>query len=297
MGTWGYKIFQNDIAMDLKDSFDCLNRKGVLSEEHLLSEFNEIISNKDFLQSQDYADFWLAFGKLEWDYGLLSEHCRILALECTSLDKNPGWQKESYCKPNEIEKRKEELDLLRTILLSDNPKPKKVNTRHAPFVTALKKYGVYALPYLNEMGLELFLVFQVVNIAGNLGDGDDLWPVIKVFAKEYDKIPTFEELQSDCPLPVFFTPDVYADSQGINDDGKCWIRYTYTIIDRSKKSYNAIQEIGLWPLFFPTSIDEKGKSYCIYMKDLCGCVTTMKKSWGKPQIEHALSVLTNHPLR
>ncbi len=43
MGTWGYKFFQNDIAMDLKDSIDDLNHRGMLSEERLIIEYNELL--------------------------------------------------------------------------------------------------------------------------------------------------------------------------------------------------------------------------------------------------------------
>ena len=150
------------------------------------------------------------------------------------------------------------------------------------------------MPFSNDIGQVKFLVFQVVNIEGNPNEFDDLWPVIKVFAKDYNSIPTIEELQNDNPLPAFYTPEVYSKSHGINDKGQCWIRYTYTIIDRSISKYKNVQEIGSCPLFFPISIDEKGQSYYVFIKDLSRCVTIMRKSWNKAQIEKALSVLSIH---
>ena len=166
MGTWGYKLFENDVSMDLKETFDELNRKGIVSEERLLQDYSDMLSSPDFEESQDCADFWLALAKIEWDYGFLSEQTRESALSCLKLENNPGWTKENCFDLKQINKRKNELDLFHIILLSDNPKPKKLHPPRKLFTTPLKKGYIYARPVTDDGGTTSYNIFQVVGIRG-----------------------------------------------------------------------------------------------------------------------------------
>ena len=70
MSAWGTKIFDNDLALDMKTDFIemlSINMSIKEIELNLLS----YISNDD--EAEVLCPFWTALSDLEWQYGILQE--------------------------------------------------------------------------------------------------------------------------------------------------------------------------------------------------------------------------------
>ena len=69
MGTWGFKIFEDDLALDVKEAFTSLLHDGLTSEAataRVCEEFSA--SRKD---ADEHDVFWLALAEHQWDLGRL----------------------------------------------------------------------------------------------------------------------------------------------------------------------------------------------------------------------------------
>lgn len=74
MSAWGTKIFDNDLALDIKTDFiEMLSVNMSINEieNNLLS----YISNDD--EAEVLCPFWTALSDLEWQYGILQEKSKI----------------------------------------------------------------------------------------------------------------------------------------------------------------------------------------------------------------------------
>ena len=121
MGVWGVKIFQDDVACDVKD--DYLNRLKVgYTNEEATKEVIE--RNEDF--TSDYDDreiFWMALAATQWKYGRLLPEVKKEALKCIQSGRNlERWEDDE----KQYEKRKKVLEELEEQLNSPQPPEKRV---------------------------------------------------------------------------------------------------------------------------------------------------------------------------
>ena len=121
MGAWGVKIFQDDVACDVKD--DYLNRLKVgYTNEEATKEVIE--RNEDF--TSDYDDreiFWMALAATQWKYGRLLPEVKKEALKCIQSGRNlERWEDDE----KQYEKRKKVLEELEEQLNSPQPPEKRV---------------------------------------------------------------------------------------------------------------------------------------------------------------------------
>ena len=121
MGAWGVKIFQDDVACDVKD--DYLNRLKVgYTNEEATKEVIE--RNEDF--TSDYDDreiFWMALAATQWKYGRLLPEVKKEALKCIQSGRNlERWEDDE----KQYEKRKKVLEELQEQLNSPQPPEKRV---------------------------------------------------------------------------------------------------------------------------------------------------------------------------
>lgn len=122
MGTWGAKLYQDDIAEDVRDYFkDQLKRgkKGREITEDLITGYEDII------KSDDEAEvFWLALADTQWNLGRLEDYVKEKALyyihEGRSLQR---WKEEN---PGKVKIREKVLNELENKLLSEQPQEKYV---------------------------------------------------------------------------------------------------------------------------------------------------------------------------
>lgn len=85
MGAWGYGIFEDDFACDVKDEFEELIEDGKTVEKatkFLLKEYKEIIEDDE----NENALFYLALAKIQFDSGVLMAEIKDEAVRIIDND-------------------------------------------------------------------------------------------------------------------------------------------------------------------------------------------------------------------
>lgn len=121
MGTWGANLYQDDIALDVREEYINFLKVGMNNEEatKLLIKIY-----KDILGYEEYGTFWFALADTQWKYGRLLVQVKKHALELIDSEfKLELW------KENEkgYKKRKEVLIELKNRLNTEQPKEKKIS--------------------------------------------------------------------------------------------------------------------------------------------------------------------------
>ena len=79
MGTWGPKLYQNDLAEEIRDYYkDQLyqGKKGEKITQDLLKQYQYVISDTD-----DAPVFWFALADTQWNFGRLEDMVKEQALK------------------------------------------------------------------------------------------------------------------------------------------------------------------------------------------------------------------------
>ncbi len=114
MGAWGVKIFQSDVALDVKDEFKNELRRGSSDEEALQTV---LASCADFVNdSEDQYDFWFAIASYSYELGRLLPEVKEKAISLI----DDGGDLERW-EGREKAKREAVLNELKTKLLSEQP--------------------------------------------------------------------------------------------------------------------------------------------------------------------------------
>lgn len=125
MGTWGTKLYQDDLAEDIREEFKEQLKRGKLGKqitEELLIEYE-----KELLDSDEAPIFWFALADTQWEYGRLEESVKENALYYIREGGNlRHWESEN---PKEYKKRAMVLKELEKKLLTPQPSEKKVILR------------------------------------------------------------------------------------------------------------------------------------------------------------------------
>ena len=115
MGTWGPKLYQDDLAEDVRDYYkDQLHRgkKGIDITQELLVQYQIVISD-----SEEASVFWFALAISEWKKGRLSRFVQEKALYFLENGKDlERWNSKGNEK--NYKKRKKVLDELKRTILS-----------------------------------------------------------------------------------------------------------------------------------------------------------------------------------
>ena len=153
MASWGPKLYQDDVAEDVRDYFkDQLKRgkKGSDITKELITEYTDIIESYD-----ESENFWLALAETQWSLGRLEDNVKEKALyyirEGRSLKL---WNEENRKKAKIREKVLEEL---KNKLLSEQPEEKHIS-QYKLYQCEWKLGDVYAYvlesKYAEEHGLK-----------------------------------------------------------------------------------------------------------------------------------------------
>lgn len=121
MGTWGTKLYQNDLALDIKKSYIEKLKEGLLDEEALqqIKEKNEA----ELLDEDERSIFWIVLADTMWKVGRLTEEIKENAIN--SMDENLKiWKKQAT--PKDYEARKKELETIKERLQMQIPEKKKL---------------------------------------------------------------------------------------------------------------------------------------------------------------------------
>jgi len=118
MGTFGHKLFDDDFALDVRDSFIEALRDGLTPEQAtdlLRDQFAASLN-----EEEEAAVFWLALAETQWKLGRLIDGVRVKALEAVDSGVNPSeWGELAG-------KRRSELERIRKRLLSEQSDPKRL---------------------------------------------------------------------------------------------------------------------------------------------------------------------------
>ncbi|MEI3129998.1 MAG: hypothetical protein V8S89_03880 [Oscillospiraceae bacterium] len=82
MGAWGTGLYQDDIAMEVREYYQELLKKGISNEESLdcvLEAFEEVLEDAD-----DAPPFWFGLADTQWKLGRLTDEVREQALALLS---------------------------------------------------------------------------------------------------------------------------------------------------------------------------------------------------------------------
>lgn len=178
MGTWGPKLYQNDVAQDVRDEYKELLKIGLSNEEATKKLIN---NNKGLIDDVDEGPiFWFALADTQWKLGRLLPEVKEKAIQyiqdgehlktCSDQD-----QKLSL-------KRKSALDELMSQLNAQMPEPKKVT----PYKYYKNDWNIgdtfaYQLKgdYAKENGLEgrYIIIHKIDDFKLKKGIDKDIFPI------------------------------------------------------------------------------------------------------------------------
>ena len=122
MGTWGYKVKQDDFVLDVIDYFN----RQLKQNQNLEQTTKEVLNEFSFVfdDSDDGPLFWMALAEIQWQYGYLQEN--ILDKVKQDLREEVGLERWQEAGDKAFEKRKRELKKFIEKIEGKNPKPKKL---------------------------------------------------------------------------------------------------------------------------------------------------------------------------
>lgn len=208
MGNWGYKLYQDDIAQDVRDEYVDLLRKGTSGE----NAAKRLADQYRSLNEEDAAVFWFALADTMWNYGRLTVDVRAEALKYlenrTDLCR---WYEQD---PKNAEKRAAELELLERRLCSPQPGAKPVK----PYRLYRCQWKIGDIFAYRLDGAEAKESPYESCYAYFVKVGEQPWhpghtiPVVYFFRTVSDELVSIEQLKEAGYLPQFFVPAVYEKS-------------------------------------------------------------------------------------
>ena len=149
MGIWGPKLYQDDLAEDIRDAFEDRLKRGKTGKqitEELITEYEE-----ELMDSDNAPVFWFALADIQWEFGCLEEKVKENALYHIQAGSNlRRWELEDS---SNLHKRKIVLEELETKLLSPQPPEKKVK-KYKLYECEWQIGDVYAYPLDSEYAKE-----------------------------------------------------------------------------------------------------------------------------------------------
>jgi len=207
MGTWGAKLYQDDVAEDVRSQFRDLLQRGKTTEEitkQMIDDYSDEIGDPD-----DGPIFWFALADTQWNVGRLTPEVRERALEL--LEKGcdlPRWQEED---PKLAVARKKVLEELQQRLNSPQP-PEKKFSLYRIYKCEWKTGDVFAYQfnsdYAKEKGFYQKYIYFVKALEGQWHPGHVV-PVVYFYKKLDDVISSVDLLADIEYIPQFYKPGVY----------------------------------------------------------------------------------------
>lgn len=198
MGAWGTKLYEDDLALDVKEEYTEKLKNGLKNEDALgqiLEEYKSSIEDSD-----EAPIFWLALADTMWKLGRLTERVKKEAIKNIKLNLR-YWKQATNTK--EYESRQKELEKLKEKLNSKMPEEVKFIKKSTKEVRK-RKYewnigDVYAYQLKGEKAKELglygkYLIFRKVD--DGLYNKKTIGAIVYIQITKSDKLPkTKEELE------------------------------------------------------------------------------------------------------
>lgn len=268
MASWGPKLYQDDIAEDIRDYYKDQLKRGKTNEE-VTKELIE--DNEDIIQDEDEAPvFWFSLADSQWNLGRLLPFVKEKAIYYLKEKSNlKRWEKEAMNK-KEYKIRERVLDELEQKLESPMPPEKKISQyKLYKCEWNIGDIFVYKLEsdYAKEVGLsDKYLIIRKVD--------EYVWwpghtvPIIYVQITKDEKIPdSKEEILELEYIKVFKTEGIsgylikmISTSKRIIPNKKLIFIGNYADIPRPKEEYIPEDKISItachWSAFEKTIIDK-----------------------------------------
>jgi len=119
MGAWGFGVFDDDVALDVRDAYRQELVEGKSSAAAMRSVLKHL--KEEFSDSDDGPTAWLALATAQWDVGRLDERTKAKALKILDSEAGLDRWRES---PKLLTKRRQGLAKLRKQLMSPQPAEK-----------------------------------------------------------------------------------------------------------------------------------------------------------------------------
>ena len=229
MGIWGYELFENDIACDVRDTYLKMLEKWGNGEQACLETYKEY---SDVIGSEEEYLFWWALADTQWECGRL----------CTEVKKHANkWldAKSLNSKNGKKDKKIEEIMRLKNKIKMPIP-PKKVLVQQKKFATNIWNVGdVYVYQFntniAKEKGLKNFYIpFQKI---GNVIAWDkQKYSIVQVLDGIFPYIPSFQDVQGLGVLPQVYPPGMWTSPNNIRDFVPSFEYYTkaFMILDKEE---------------------------------------------------------------
>lgn len=149
MGTWGPRLYQDDIAEEVRDYYKDQLHRGKTGKEitqELIAQNEYVLSDSD-----DAPVFWFALADTQWNLGRLEDFVKEQALYHIRDGYDVRrWEMEN---PKGAKERAKVLSELEHKLLSPQPVEKKVS-QYKLYQCEWKEGDVYAYPLVSEYAKE-----------------------------------------------------------------------------------------------------------------------------------------------
>ena len=197
MSVWGVKLYQDDVACDIKNKYLYSLKIGL---------DNDMITQNmidTYLGSEDESIFWLVLSDIQWEYGRLTKEVKENALRVieNGIDLRK-WEEDSKL----LEKRKQVLLELKEKLKSPQP-PEKKFSKLESYLSPFKKgdlllYQIKEEKFKEHKWYHKFVLFRVIAVEEEYFDNisKDKFcnesPVISLynFVGDENNIPNISEL-------------------------------------------------------------------------------------------------------
>lgn len=191
MASWGPKLYQDDIAEDVRNHYKDQLKRGKTNEEvtnALINGYQDEISDVD-----DVPIFWFALADTQWELGKLLPIVKENALKWLSEGSNlRRWEAED---PKEAKIRKKVLEALQQKLISPMQSEKKIS-EYKLYKCEWKIGDVFAYKldsdYTKEKGIYgRYFLFQKVD--ETIWHPGHIVPIVRVKITKNDDLPKTEE--------------------------------------------------------------------------------------------------------
>lgn len=238
MGAWGPKLYQDDIAEEVRDFYKDQLRRGKKGEEIT----RELIAQNEYAlsDSDDAPVFWFALADTQWNLGRLENFVKEQALNHILNGQDlRRWETENFQK---AKIRARVLAELEQKLTSPQP-PKKKISLYKLYQCQWKEGDLYAYPlkseYAKKNGLEgrYFLFHKISETVYWPGH---IIPVVRVKITEDGQLPkSIEEFQK----LEYVQTDVGATGMPV------LAKQGYSLVEGKAVLENLVDEFGFSPVY------------------------------------------------
>ena len=274
MGAWGPRLYQNDIAEEVRDYYKDQLHRGKTGKEitqELIAQNEYTISDPD-----DAPVFWFALADTQWNLGRLEDFVREQALHHIRDGHDvKRWAAEDL---RGAKTRAKTLEELQQKLLSPQPAEKRMS-QYKLYRCEWKIGDVYAYQLVGDYAKEngmfgKFLYFIKVDEA--VWHPGHIVPVVYFYWITGDKLLSLEELKNVDYIPQFFIPEVY------KKDPKRQRLYLVELLSTSSRVIPNKQLTFIRNLRKVKRVDnEEPNSYKVSWKDFERYIINNFKTWNE----------------